>query len=170
MVNDFVFLHNQAVGRGYPKKFHKPWQGPFKVVEVLGPTVYRIAECANPRRQKVVHFNRLKPAPAEAESRPPPEVILWPCTPRLPTDPAGALLNAGDHNEDIQPPIVPMEPEDRQPEPEDRQPEPEDRQPVIELVPDVPGPRRSSRVRRPTMRYGDPVEIPETIQDEDLFG
>ena len=50
-----------------PKKFHKPWQGPFKVVEVLGPTVYRIAECANPRRQKVVHFNQLKPA-AEAES------------------------------------------------------------------------------------------------------
>ena len=59
-------------------KFHKPWQGPFKVVEVLGPTVYRIAECANPRRQKVVHFYRLKPGPAEAESQPPPEVILWP--------------------------------------------------------------------------------------------
>ena len=183
-VNDFVFLHNQAVGRGYSKKFHKPWQGPFKVVEVLGPNVYRIAECANPRRQKVVHFNRLKPAPAEAESQPPPEVILWPCTPRLPTDPASALPNAGDHNEDIQPPIVPMEPEDRQPEPEDRQPEhedrqpepedrqpePEDRQPVIELVPDVPGPRRSTRVRRPTRRNGDPVEIPETIHDEDLFG
>ena len=109
--NDFVFLHNQAVGRGYSKKFHKPLQGSFKVVEVLGPTVYRIAECANPRRQKVVHFNRLKPAPAEAESQPPPEVILWPCTPRLPTDPAGALPYAGDHNEDIQPPIVPMEPE-----------------------------------------------------------
>ena len=82
----------------------------------------------------------------------------------------GALPNAGDHNEDIQPTIVPMEPEDRQPEPEDRHPEPEDRQPVIELVPDVPVPRRSTRVRRPTMRYGDPVEIPETIQDEDLFG
>ena len=127
MNNDFVFLHN----RGYSKKFHKPWQGPFKVVEVLGTTVYRIAECANPRRQKVVHFNRLKPAPAEAESQPPPEVIQWSCTPRLPTDPAGALPNAGDYNEDIQPPIVPIEPEDRQPEPEDRQP-------VIELVPDVP--------------------------------
>ena len=171
--NDFVFLHNQAVGRGYSKKFHKPLQGSFKVVEVLGPTVYRIAECANPRRQKVVHFNRLKPAPAEAESQPPPEVILWPCTPRLPTDPAGALPYAGDHNEDIQPPIVPMEPEKynlSQRIDNLSQPEPEDRQPVIELVPDVPGPRRSTRVRRPTMRCGDPVEIPETIQDEDLFG
>ena len=132
-VSDFVFLHTQAVGRGYSKKFHKPWQGPFKVVEVLRPTVYRIAECANPRRQKVVYFNRLMPASAEAESQPPPEVILWPCTPRLPTDPVGALPNAGDHNEDIQPTIVPMEPENIQPEPEDRQP-------VIELVPDLPRP------------------------------
>ena len=49
--------------------------------------------------------------------------------------------------------------EDIRPEPEDRQPS--CRQPVIELVPDVPGPRRSTRVRRPTMHYGDPVEIPE---------
>ena len=54
--------------------------------------------------------------------------------------------------------------------PEDKWPEPEDRQPVIEPVPDVPGPQRSARVRRPTKHYGDPVEIPETMQDEDLFG
>ena len=106
-----MFLHNQVVGRGYSKKFHKPWQGPFKVVEVLGPTEYRIAECANPGWQKAVHFNWLKPAPAEAESQPPHEVILCPCTPKLPTVPEGALPNTGDHNEDIQPPIVPMEPE-----------------------------------------------------------
>ena len=52
-VNEFVFLHNPAVGGGYSKKFHKPWQGPFKVVEVLGPSVYRIADCVNPQRQKV---------------------------------------------------------------------------------------------------------------------
>ena len=71
---------------------------------------------------------------------------------------------------DIQPPSVPMEPEDIQPEPKCRRPEPEDRQPVTELVPDVPGPQRSSRVRRHTMHYGDPVENPEAIQDEDLYG
>ena len=35
-VNDVVFLHNPAVKRGRSKKFHKPWQGPFKVAEVLG--------------------------------------------------------------------------------------------------------------------------------------
>ena len=92
-----------------------------------------------------------------------------------PTDPLDALPNgvgeqnviedtppdptAGDHNEDILPSIVPMEPEDRQP--------------VIRPAPNVPGPRLSTRVRRPTMHYGDPAEIPETIQDEeltDLFG
>eukprot|EP00731_Ephydatia_muelleri_P021893 Em0014g484a len=52
-----------AVGRGFSKKFHKPWQGPFKFVDMQGPYVYRIADCANPKRQKVMHFNRLKPAP-----------------------------------------------------------------------------------------------------------
>ena len=51
-MNDFVFLHNPAVKRGRSKKFHKPWQGPFKVVEVLGPSVYRIADGDNPRKQK----------------------------------------------------------------------------------------------------------------------
>eukprot|EP00731_Ephydatia_muelleri_P001300 Em0001g1300a len=44
-------------------------------------------------------------------------------------------------------------------------PPPEDIQPV-----DIPpGPRRSARLRRPVVCYGDPVEIPETITDEDLF-
>ena len=80
-VNEFVFLHNSTVGGGYSKKFHKPWQGPFKVVEVLGPSVYRIADCANPKKQKVVHFNRLKPGPEEAEA-PPPEITHGPSTPR----------------------------------------------------------------------------------------
>ncbi|KAL5505134.1 hypothetical protein EMCRGX_G006515 [Ephydatia muelleri] len=47
---------------------------------------------------------------------------------------------------------------------------PEDRQPVIGPAPNVPGPRLSTRVRRPTMHYGDPAEIPDTIQDEELFG
>ena len=66
VVNDFVFLHNPAVKCEHSKKFHKPWQEPFKVVEVLGPSLYRIADGDNPRKQKVVHFNRLKPAPAKA--------------------------------------------------------------------------------------------------------
>ena len=45
-MNDFVFFHNPAVTCkcGHSKKFHKPWQGPFRVVEVLGPSVDRIAD------------------------------------------------------------------------------------------------------------------------------
>ena len=73
-------------------------QGPFKVVEVLGPYVYRIVDCANPKRQKVVHFNRLKPGPEKAEA-PPPEITLGPSTPRQPTDPLDALPNGvGEQN------------------------------------------------------------------------
>ena len=65
------------------------------------------------------------------------------------------IMKAGDHVEDIQHPIAPVEPEDRQP---DNGP-----------APDVPVPRRSATFRRPTAHYGDPVEISETIRDEDLF-
>ena len=57
-----VFLHCPAIPRGLSRKFHKPWQGPRRVVKIIGPTVYRIADCTNPR-MKVVHFNRLKRAP-----------------------------------------------------------------------------------------------------------
>ena len=49
------------------------------VSEVLGPSVYRIADGDNPRKQKVVHFNRLKPAPAPAPAKatPSPEVVIY---------------------------------------------------------------------------------------------
>eukprot|EP00731_Ephydatia_muelleri_P004961 Em0002g1137a len=59
-------IRRSPVRRGFSKKLHRPWQGPFKVVKVLGPSIYRIVDCANPRRRKVVHFNRLKPAPSHS--------------------------------------------------------------------------------------------------------
>ena len=62
-VNDLVFLHTTVVPRGSYCKFLRPWKGPYKVVEVVGPTTYRIADCSNPSKKQVVHFNRLKPAP-----------------------------------------------------------------------------------------------------------
>ena len=167
-VNDFVFLHNPAVKRGRSKKFHKPWQGPFKVVEVLGPSLYRIADGDNPRKQKVVHFNWLKPAPAKAT--PSPEaVILVPGQlaepeeglPDGPREPDGLEgdppihnapnLAARDCNRDIPPPLAHIEPEDIHP---------------VDIPPE---PRSSARLRRPVVHYGDPMEIPETIADEDWF-
>ena len=62
-VNDMVFLHCPAIPRGLSRTFHKPWHGPYRVVKIIGPTVYRIADCTNPRKKKVVNFNRLKRAP-----------------------------------------------------------------------------------------------------------
>ena len=58
---------------------------------------------------------------------------------------------ARDYNRDIPPPLAQVELEDIQP------------------VNTPPGPRRSTRLRRPVVHYGDPAEIPETITDEDLF-
>ena len=65
-VGDAVMLHEPAVPRGRCRKFHRPCKGPWRVVRVLGPSVYRIQDCACPRR-KVVHFNRLKPAVSTGE-------------------------------------------------------------------------------------------------------
>jgi len=62
-VGDLVLLHSPVVPRGKSWKLHKPWQGPYRVVKAISPSVYRIVDCARPRCKRVVHFNRLKPAP-----------------------------------------------------------------------------------------------------------
>ncbi|KAL5473843.1 hypothetical protein EMCRGX_G028405 [Ephydatia muelleri] len=62
-VGDLVLLHSPAVPRGKSRKLHKPWQGPYRVGKAISPSVYRIVDCARPRCKRVVHFNRLKPAP-----------------------------------------------------------------------------------------------------------
>ena len=54
-----VWLHCPAVPRGKSPKFHRPWQGPFKVVKKIG-SVYRIQHLQNTRKRLVVHSNRLK--------------------------------------------------------------------------------------------------------------
>ena len=43
-VNDMVFLHCPAVPSGLSHKFHKPWQGPYRVVKRLLNSVYGIAQ------------------------------------------------------------------------------------------------------------------------------
>ena len=59
-VHDRVWLHCPAVPKGRARKFHRPWQGPFRVVTVLSDAVYRIQREGS-RQRKVVHFDRLKP-------------------------------------------------------------------------------------------------------------
>ena len=60
-VNEEVWLHNPVVPRGLSRKFHRPWWGPFKIVERLSEVLYKIQQINNPKRQCTVHFNRLKP-------------------------------------------------------------------------------------------------------------
>ena len=100
---------------------------------MLGPSLYRIAHGDNPSKQKVIHFNRLKPAsaPAPAKATPSPEVVILvpgqltepeeglPDGPREPDGlecdtPNQAPSNqaARDCNRDIPPSHVPVEPED----------------------------------------------------------
>lgn len=59
-VNDAVWLHcpiPQEHG-----KFRRPWSGPYRIIEVLEPTSYRIRPWGHHSgRTSVVHANRLKP-------------------------------------------------------------------------------------------------------------
>ena len=41
-VDDHVWLHCPAIPKGQSRKFHRPWQGPYRVVTVLSDVVYRI--------------------------------------------------------------------------------------------------------------------------------
>lgn len=59
-VGDRVFLCEPAVKKGRTKKLLSPWQGPYVVRKRIGDVAYRIQLEDNPRKRKVVHFNRLK--------------------------------------------------------------------------------------------------------------
>ena len=60
-VGDILWLHVSTVPRGVLRKFHRPWQGPYKVVKIISDVVYRIQKEDMPRKRAVVHFDRLKP-------------------------------------------------------------------------------------------------------------
>ena len=60
---DLVWLFSPVVPRGCPKKLHRPWTGPFKVVSRLSDVTYRIENVQLRRNRLVVHFNRLKACP-----------------------------------------------------------------------------------------------------------
>lgn len=72
-VGDRVWLHIATVPRGASRKFHRPWQGPYKAVKVLSDVVYRIQKEDSPRKRCVVHFDRLKPYVSKAHARIEPE-------------------------------------------------------------------------------------------------
>ena len=55
-----ALLHYPAVPHWRSPKFHRPWQGPFKVVKKIGSVIYCIQHLQNPRKRLFVHSNRLK--------------------------------------------------------------------------------------------------------------
>ena len=64
-LDDLVMLYSSVVPQGQSKKLHCPWNGPYKVVKVLSEVTYRIQCCRGKRHWVVVHFDRLKPCPAD---------------------------------------------------------------------------------------------------------
>jgi len=59
--DDLVWLFCPAVPRGKPRKFHCPWQGPYRVVKPISEVLYQISPQGSKRKQMIVHFDRLKP-------------------------------------------------------------------------------------------------------------
>ena len=47
--------------KGKSAKLHRYWQGPYKVIDVLGKVLFKIQHRDHPRKKCVVHFDRLKP-------------------------------------------------------------------------------------------------------------
>ena len=50
--------------RGLSRKLLCPWKGPFKVIERIGNSTYKIKGIRGTKTQ-IVHFDRLKPCPAK---------------------------------------------------------------------------------------------------------
>ena len=57
-VGDLVYLINSATKVGQSSKLSPTWKGPYLVVKVYSPVLFKIA---NQKRQTVVHHDRLKP-------------------------------------------------------------------------------------------------------------
>ncbi|KAL5510338.1 hypothetical protein EMCRGX_G005867 [Ephydatia muelleri] len=178
-VGDLVLLHSPAVPRGKSRKLHKPWQGPYRVVKAISPSVYRIVDCARLRCKRVVHFNRLKPAPlgnvppaekvvneeehmehsgdtAEEKEEEELEFIEM-------DQPVIALQDAVEIN---QPPIAVLPtppvidaPHQHAVPPNAALPIPPEANNHRDAVP--AGLRRSSRRTKPPERYGDPITLPD---------
>ncbi|MES9883736.1 MAG: DDE-type integrase/transposase/recombinase [Sedimenticola sp.] len=57
---DDVWLHSPAVKVGRTTKLNCPWEGPYTVLQKMSDVTYKIKR-AGGRKEKVVHYNRLKP-------------------------------------------------------------------------------------------------------------
>ena len=65
-----VWLHQPHIPLGQSRKLHNPWTGPYKVIERLAESTYRIRHLSKHKRIHVVHFDRLKPCTPGMRSEP----------------------------------------------------------------------------------------------------
>ena len=57
---DIVWLYSSVVTPGQSRMLHHPWTGPYKVVERIAESDYRIKGLRGRKRTLIVHFDRLK--------------------------------------------------------------------------------------------------------------
>ncbi|KAJ8931817.1 hypothetical protein NQ314_015213 [Rhamnusium bicolor] len=56
---DLVYMKDVDAKQGLSRKLVKPWKGPYRVIDVVGPVTYKIRKVGS-REEQVVHINRLK--------------------------------------------------------------------------------------------------------------
>ena len=88
---ELVWLFNPAVKKGYTKKFHKPWSGPYRICNKLSDVNYQIQHTAN-NKIKVVHFDRLKNCPEGTRFTHKKLKDVSPSNPIQPSQPPGFSL------------------------------------------------------------------------------
>ena len=58
---DLVWLHSKVIPQGQSKKLHHPWTGPYKIVERISDSDYKVKGLRGKKQSHIVHFDRLKP-------------------------------------------------------------------------------------------------------------
>jgi hypothetical protein len=108
-IGDHVWLHCPAVPKGKSAKLHRYWQGPYKVIDVLGKVLLKIQHRDHPRKKCVVHFDRLKPY-VHSSKRDEQEVLPPQCS------------SNGEQEDDVEIDIVPgKRPDQRRNDPVDHE-------------------------------------------------
>ena len=57
---DLVWLHSTVIPPGQSKKLHHPWTGPYKIIEKISDSDYKIKGLRGRKQTHIVHFDRLK--------------------------------------------------------------------------------------------------------------
>lgn len=70
VVGDYVYLTDPVLKPGRVRKFHSPWKGPYRVIEVLPPTNLKLQL---QHRTVIIHQDRVKPHPSHLSIPPPPQ-------------------------------------------------------------------------------------------------